>query len=86
MLTFRRHHHDEESPAWVQGPACLEYRVSGLELRLIDLVELRARSARAGFDDVATLDTEIAEVRDELAGLGIDLGEIDPGDSPHLAA
>jgi hypothetical protein len=86
MLTFRRHHHDEESPAWVQGPACVEYRVSGLELRLIDLVELRARSARAGFDDVATLDAEIADVRDELADLGVDLGELGPGPSPHLAA
>lgn len=86
MLTFRRHHHDEESPAWVQGPACVEYRVSGLELRLIDLVELRARSARAGFDDVATLDAEIAEVRGELAGLGVDPEEIEPGSSPHLAA
>jgi hypothetical protein len=86
MLTFRRHHHDAESPAWAQGPACVEYRVSGLELRLIDLVELRARSARAGFDDVATLDAEIAEVRDELAGLGIDPQGLAPGSSSHLAA
>lgn len=80
MLTFRRHHH-EQSPAWVQAPVCPEYRVSGLELRLIDLVELRDRSARAGFDDVADLDTEIAEVRSELASLGAD-----PQDMGHLAA
>lgn len=80
MLTFRRHHHDE-TPAWVQGPACAEYRVSGLELRLIDLVELRQRSARAGFDDVAVLDAEIAEVRAELIALGVD-----PGSMDHLAA
>jgi hypothetical protein len=85
MLTFRRHHH-EESPAWVQGPACPEYRVSGLELRLIDLVELRDRSTRAGFDDVATLDAEIAEVRAELAALGVDAGGIDLGGRTHLAA
>ncbi|HEX7134645.1 MAG TPA: hypothetical protein VF228_18875 [Iamia sp.] len=80
MLTFRRHHH-EESPAWVQAPACPEYRVSGLELRLIDLVELRERSVRAGFDDVAELDAEIAEVRGELATLGAD-----PQSLGHLAA
>lgn len=85
MLTFRRHHRDE-SPAWIQGPACVEYRASGLELRLIDLVELRARSARAGFDDVADLDAEIAEVRDELAGLGIDPRADGPGSSSHRAA
>ncbi|HMJ77700.1 MAG TPA: hypothetical protein VK507_17095 [Iamia sp.] len=79
MLTFRRHHH--EHPAWVQAPACAEYRASGLELRLIDLVELRGRSARAGFDDVTVLDAEIAEVRAELAALGID-----PQGLEHLAA
>ena len=71
MLTFRRHHHDDP-PAWVAGPACAEYRVSGLELRLIDLVELRERSERAGFDDIAVLDAEIAEVREELVALGVD--------------
>lgn len=71
MLTFRRHHH-EESPAWTTGPACAEYRVSGLELRLIDLVELRERSVRAGFDDVDALAAEIAEVRAELIALGVD--------------
>lgn len=71
MLTFRRHHH-EATPAWVEGPACAEYRASGLELRLIDLVELRERSVRGGFDDVAALDAEIAEVGAELRTLGID--------------
>jgi hypothetical protein len=80
MLTFRRHHH-EETPAWVQAPVCPEYRVSGLELRLIDLVELRERSVRGGFDDVADLDAEIAEVRAELAALGAD-----PHTMDHLAA
>jgi hypothetical protein len=80
MLTFRRHHHLDR-PAWVEGPACPEYRASGLELRLIDLVELRERSVRAGFDDVATLDAEITEVRDELAALGLD-----PGATTHRAA
>jgi len=86
MLTFRRHHQNDERPAWISGPACVEYRVSGLELRLIDLVELRARSARAGFDDVADLDVELAEVRAELAGLGIDPQGLAPGSSSHLAA
>lgn len=80
MLTFRRHHHDDV-PAWVRGPACAEYRASGLELRLIDLVELRQRSARAGFDDVDALDAEITEVQAELAALGVD-----PGSMDHLAA
>lgn len=80
MLTFRRSHH-EHVPAWVQAPACPEYRASGLELRLIDLVELRERSARAGFDDVADLDAEILGVQAELAALGID-----PGGVAHLAA
>jgi hypothetical protein len=80
MLTFRRHHHDAV-PAWAQAPACPEYRASGLELRLIDLVELRDRSARAGFDDVAALDAEITEVRTELIALGID-----PQGIGHLAA
>lgn len=70
MLTFRRHHHDEP-PAWIAGPTCAEYRVTGLELRLIDLVELRERSARSGFDDLAAIDAEIAEVRGELAALGV---------------
>lgn len=69
MLTFRRHHPDSH-PAWTGAPACAEYRATGLELRLIDLVELRERSARAGFDDVADLDAQIAEVRAELVALG----------------
>ena len=71
MLTFRRPHHDEVPP-WAEAPVCAEYRASGLELRLIDLVELRGRSVRAGFDDVVALDAEIDEVRSELAALGID--------------
>jgi hypothetical protein len=70
MLTFRRHHQDDP-PAWVAGPACPEYRATGLELRLIDLVELRERSVRGGFDDIAVLDAEIAEVRAELLALGV---------------
>lgn len=71
MLTFRRPHRDDVSdvPAWARAPQCREYRASGLELRLIDLVELRERSARAGFDDVAALDAEIDEVRSELAAI-----------------
>lgn len=72
MLTFRRHHHDAE-PAWAQAAVPDEFRASGLELQLIDLVDLRDRSARAGFDDVDVLDAEIAEIRDELAHLGEDL-------------
>jgi hypothetical protein len=70
MLTFR-HHHPDSRPAWTEAPACAEYRTTGLELRLIDLVELRERSERAGFDDVADLDAQIAEVRQELVGLGV---------------
>jgi len=80
MLPFRRHHHDA-APPWVQAAPCPEYRASGLELRLIDLVELRGRSARAGFDDVRALDAEILEVRTELIALGID-----PQGLGHLAA
>ncbi|QYG94826.1 hypothetical protein HC251_21950 [Iamia sp. SCSIO 61187] len=71
MLTFRRQH-DDPRPAWTEAPACAEYRTTGLELRLIDLVELRERSERAGFDDIAVLDAEIAEVREELVALGVD--------------
>ena len=72
MLTFRRHHHEVE-PAWAHAAIPPEFRASGLELRLIDLVDLRERSARAGFDDVEALDAEITEVRDELARLGEEL-------------
>ncbi len=75
MLTFRRHHHDA-SPAWVEGPACPEYRVSGLELRLLDLVALRDRAGRGGFDDVAALEAEIVEVGLELVALGVDPGGV----------
>ena len=84
MLTFRRHHHDlglDESPAWVQAPACPEYRVSGLELRLLDLIALRDRAVRGGFDDVAALEAEIVEVGFELIALGVD-----PGGVADLAA
>ncbi len=71
MLTFRRPHRDDvpEAPAWARAPQCDEYRASGLELQLIDLVEMRDRSVRAGFDDVAALDAEIDEVRAELAAI-----------------
>jgi hypothetical protein len=68
VLTFRRHRTDT-APAWTTSPAPVEFRACGLELRLIDLVDLRERSARAGFDDVAVLDDEIAELRDELVRL-----------------
>ena len=72
VLTFRRHHPEAE-PAWAHASIPAEFRASGLELQLIDLVDLRDRSARAGFDDVEALDLEIAELRDELARLGEDL-------------
>jgi hypothetical protein len=75
MLTFRRHPHDA-SPAWVEGPACPEYRASGLELRLLDLVALRDRAVRGGFDDVAALEAEIVEVGLELVALGVDPGGV----------
>ena len=73
MLTFRRHHH-EVDPAWAHAATPPEFRATGLELQLIDLVDLRDRSARAGFDDVDALEAEIAEVRDELARLVEGLG------------
>jgi hypothetical protein len=72
VLTFRRHHQPE--PAWASATIPPEFRASGLELELIELVDLRDRSARAGFDDVDALDGRIAEVRDELARLGEGLG------------
>ncbi len=72
MLTFRRHHHEAEA-AWAQASVPPEFRASGLELELIELVDLRDRSARAGFDDVDSLNGQIAEVRDQLARLGEEL-------------
>lgn len=73
MLTFRRHHR-EADPAWAHASIPSEFRASGLELELIELVDLRDRSAYAGFDDVDELESRIAEVRDELARLGEGLG------------
>lgn len=71
MLTFRRPHRDDAPavPAWAQAPRCAEFAATGIEIELIDLVERRERSARAGFADVAALDAEIAELRSELAAL-----------------
>ena len=69
MLPFRRH--QPEPTPWTQAPVCAEYHASGLELRLIDLVDQREQAIRAG-RDVVRLDVEIAEVNDELARVAVD--------------
>ena len=66
MFPFRSDHSAPE-PAWCRATVCNEFHASGLELRLIDLVELRDRSERAGFDDVDEIQSEIDEVQRELA-------------------
>lgn len=67
MLPFRRHHpRVTEPPPWTLSPVCAEYHASGLELRLIDLVDERDRWLRVG-RDVGSLDEEIADLQDELA-------------------
>lgn len=74
MLTFRRHRHPRTDPAapagplpWLASEGCAEFQATGLELELIDLVDERDRSRRAGFDDVAELEERIVAVQQELA-------------------
>lgn len=68
MLSLRHHRHDAE-PSAADPPVCAEYRASGLELRLIDLVEERTRAEVAGRVDTAELEAKIATVRDEQAAV-----------------
>lgn len=82
MFPFR-HQNSTPEPAWCRATVCNEFHASGLELRLIDLVELRDRSERAGFDDIDEIEAEIDEVQRELAEIS---GDPQVGSRTVLAA